>query len=466
MPKEKNQHKSTAASDEKFRDFFTTTVADIPAEMVRREEEAAEEHKGLFGRLFGHAKPKQAPQAGTDLELPTGEVLLGADALAKPDGEEPLDLDLTLRTADPGTDFPQPKAEVPAAPEKPAVPDRPAPQPAPENKPEPPKAPATPAPQPEKPRKKAAQNPKNAPDVLLPQEQQEQQTPVQSRVPALGGLCLMVSTLAAVGVGWTAACIVQPTLLGSESQLMTRLLIALFGAQAFGAIGLADDAARLRSRAQLGLRCLPRLALEAAAAAAVLVLLAVNGCLPTGLQLPGAGYVELGGAALVLWGLVLVALAECARTADGADGTVCGTAFAAMLGLMMLETRLGWFPLAVLPAALAGALLAFLLWNFPPAKLRPGSCGCLYLAGVLGCVPLCIGYAELSIPLALPFWAEGGMVLLQILYHRITGRPLFRAAPLHRWLEKRGMSAVNIFYSLCALSVCGLALAVRLARWA
>ena len=43
MPKEKNQHKSAAASDEKFRDFFTTTVADIPAEMVRREEEAAEE---------------------------------------------------------------------------------------------------------------------------------------------------------------------------------------------------------------------------------------------------------------------------------------------------------------------------------------------------------------------------------------------------------------------------------------
>ena len=130
MPKEKNQYKSAAASDEKFRDFFTTTVADIPAEMVRREEEAAEEHKGLFGRLFGHAKPKQAPQAGTDLELPTGEVLLGADALAKPDGEEPLDLDLTLRTADPGTDFPQPKAEVPAAPEKPAVPGRPAPPPA------------------------------------------------------------------------------------------------------------------------------------------------------------------------------------------------------------------------------------------------------------------------------------------------------------------------------------------------
>lgn len=56
-------------------------------------------------------------------------------------------------------------------------------------------------------------------------------------------------------------------------------------------------------------------------------------------------------------------------------------------------------------------------------------------------------------------------MVLQVLFCRWKGRPLFAAAPLHRWLEKRGMSAVNIFYSLCALSVCGLALAVRLARW-
>ena len=197
----------------------------------------------------------------------------------------------------------------------------------------------------------------------------------------------------------------------------------------------------------------------------VLGLLALNGCLPTGLILPGAGYVECALAPL-LWAVLLVAMAEAARVADGADGTVCGAAFAAMLGLMMLETQLGWFPLAVFPAALAGALMAFLLWDFPPAKLHPGRCGCLYAAGAIGCIPLCIGYAELSIPLALPFWVEGGMVVLQVLFCRWKGRPLFAAAPLHRWLEKRGMSAVNIFYSLCALSVCGLALAVCLARWA
>ena len=56
-----------------------------------------------------------------------------------------------------------------------------------------------------------------------------QHEPLQP-VPALGGLCLMVGTLAAVGVGWVAACAAQPSLLGSDGNLMTRLLIALAGA--------------------------------------------------------------------------------------------------------------------------------------------------------------------------------------------------------------------------------------------
>ena len=56
------------------------------------------------------------------------------------------------------------------------------------------------------------------------------------------------------------------------------------------------------------------------------------------------------------------------------------------------------------------------------------------------------------------------MVLLQILSYRIAGKALFRTAPLHRWLEQRGTGAVNLFYSMCILSVCGLLLAMRLVR--
>ena len=261
--------------------------------------------------------------------------------------------------------------------------------------------------------------------------------------PTMGGLCLMVGVLAAVGVGWTAACVAEPQLLGAEGLLSTRLLIALFGALLFGGVGLADDIARIRRRSPLGLRRGTRLLLEA-----------------------GAGYVGLGVLAPLLWEAELVALAESVRITDEMDGLCCGTAFAVMLGLMLCMTVLGWFPLAVLPAALAGALMAFLLWNFPPAKLRLGSVGSLFLAGALGCIPLCIGWPDLALPLGLPYWLEGGMVFLQIVIYKLShGRKqLFRTAPLHRWMEVRGSGSVQIFYAFCAAALLGAALALQWAK--
>lgn len=67
----------------------------------------------------------------------------------------------------------------------------------------------------------------------------------------MGGLCLMVGVLAAVGVGWTAACVAQPELLGAESLLSVRLLTALLGALLFGGVGLLEDLACIRSRSVL-----------------------------------------------------------------------------------------------------------------------------------------------------------------------------------------------------------------------
>ena len=330
----------------------------------------------------------------------------------------------------------------------------------------------------DEPKARQAPSPKQeAPDA-------EPERPPQA--PTMGGLCLMVGVLAAVGVGWTAACVAQPELLGAESLLSVRLLTALLGALLFGGVGLLEDLARIRSRSVLGLNATIDLSslmgssdsmyygggfymsdsgsgtvmsiipfwlvLAAIGFAVVLVLLGARGCLAAGITLPGVGYVDLGIAAPLLWEGLLVALAECARIADGMDGIVCGTSFAAMLGLMGVMTLLGWFPLGVLPAALAGSLMAFLLWNFPPAKLRLGSVGSLFLAGMLGCVPLCIGWPDLPLPLALPCKASRGR------------RQLFRSAPLHRWLELRGQSAEQIFYTFCVIAMLGVALTVQLAK--
>ena len=161
MPKNTNDHGSQSMDQEaRFRDFFTTSVVDIPAEMVRREAEQREKeaHKGVLGRLFGRTG-REEPQAAPGLELPTGEILLGADA--RPEAEE--DLALNLRTADPGADLLQPLAEPGPAPQAAVQQDAGSPK-------EPPKPARRAAPRHEAPRHEKKNKRK---EPLLPQEKQE-----------------------------------------------------------------------------------------------------------------------------------------------------------------------------------------------------------------------------------------------------------------------------------------------------
>ena len=159
MPNNKNERKGKQtgelSAEERFRNFFSTSVIDLPEEMTHRDEPAPVEEKpkaGLLGKLFGHDKEETPAPAQPVLEIPTGEILLGADA--KPVQPEQEDMALELRTADP----------VPVMPLQSA-------------RPEPVKAvPAEPVPAP----KAAAAAPqkqpkaKNAPEILLPQEELEQ----------------------------------------------------------------------------------------------------------------------------------------------------------------------------------------------------------------------------------------------------------------------------------------------------
>ena len=162
MPNNTNERKGKQAgelsAEERFRNFFSTSVIDLPEEMTHRDEPAPVEEKpkaGLLGKLFGHDKEESPASAQPMLEIPTGEILLGADA--KPVQPEQEDMALELRTADPVPVMPmQPARPEPVK----AVPAEPVPAPQPEPQPV-----AAPQKQPKA---------KNAPETLLPQEELEQ----------------------------------------------------------------------------------------------------------------------------------------------------------------------------------------------------------------------------------------------------------------------------------------------------
>ena len=177
MPNNKNERKGKQtgelSAEERFRNFFSTSVIDLPEEMTHRDEPAPVEEKpkaGLLGKLFGHDKEETPAPAQPMLEIPTGEILLGADA--KPVQPEQEDMALELPTADPVPVMPlqfartEPVEAVPAEPV-------PAPKAAAAVKPQPKKSASQPEPQPAAAPQKQPKA-KNAPEILLPQEELEQ----------------------------------------------------------------------------------------------------------------------------------------------------------------------------------------------------------------------------------------------------------------------------------------------------
>ena len=94
MPKDDERKEMTQeeidAREEKFRTFFTTSVAQVPEEMTRRDDENEEKPKSLLGRLLRREKGGQQ-ESGTPEESRTGEIQLGGE-----EPEEPSDLELIL----------------------------------------------------------------------------------------------------------------------------------------------------------------------------------------------------------------------------------------------------------------------------------------------------------------------------------------------------------------------------------
>ena len=150
MPKDDKRSKELTqeeidAQNEKFRTFFSTSVAQVPQEMKRREEEKAKEaSNGLLGRIFHREKTEQAeqeasaaPQTGERTELPpTGEIVLGREEETEADLELALDPAAPEETEQepvrlPQTAMPEPEAPAVEEPPKPSAPARAAEKPAP-----------------------------------------------------------------------------------------------------------------------------------------------------------------------------------------------------------------------------------------------------------------------------------------------------------------------------------------------
>jgi phospho-N-acetylmuramoyl-pentapeptide-transferase len=141
---------------------------------------------------------------------------------------------------------------------------------------------------------------------------------------------------------------------------------------------------------------------------------------------------------------------------DGLSGGVFSMIFLSYAGIAFNQSQ---YDLAAFCATLAGGILAFLWFNIPPARFWMTETGSMALTLTLAVVvfmtdELGDGKGILLLPLiGLPLVATAASVLMQVIYKKVTGRKLFRIAPLHHHFEAIGWPSTKVVMRYWVISI-------------
>ena len=117
--------------------------------------------------------------------------------------------------------------------------------------------------------------------------------------------------------------------------------------------------------------------------------------------------------------------------------------------------------MAIFTASLIGGLLAFLVYNFYPAKVFMGDTGSLFLGGCVVALAFSYNAPILLLCGGIVYLVEGVSVVLQVLYFKLShGKRLFKMAPIHHHFEMKGKSEVQVVVGMTILSLIGALLTV------
>ena len=157
--------------------------------------------------------------------------------------------------------------------------------------------------------------------------------------------------------------------------------------------------------------------------------------------------------------LVAVYVINCANLTDGIDG-LAGSVSLIQCVFFVCAGHLLWRDpgISALASALAGGLMGFLVYNFHPAKIFMGDTGSLFLGGFTVAMAFTMEAELLLLPLCLIWIVEGVSVLLQVFFFKLTGKRIFKMAPIHHHFEMCKWSEVKVVFTfsfVTALS-CGL----------
>jgi phospho-N-acetylmuramoyl-pentapeptide-transferase len=312
-------------------------------------------------------------------------------------------------------------------------------------------------------------------DVLFPDHESKKGT------PSMGGVAMILAVL----IGYAAAHLYTGVPVSASGLLLLFLIVGL------GAVGFADDYIKIFKRRSTGVRARVKVGGQVAIGA-VFAVLAIRFEDERGLT-PASQAVSfvrdtpwlLPTVVFVLWIVLLItATSNAVNLTDGLDGLATGAAMMAFAAYTLIgvwqfgqncaldagprcyEVR-DPLDLAVVAAAFMGACFGFLWWNAPKAQIFMGDTGSLAIGGAIAGLAILSRTELLLILLGGLFVIITLSVIIQVGSYKLTGKRVFRMAPLQHHFELLGWGEATIvirFWIIAGLSV-GAALGVFYWEW-
>lgn len=259
--------------------------------------------------------------------------------------------------------------------------------------------------------------------------------------PTMGGILFILSSL------------IVMLILGYKFN--DKAMIALYSLIAFGFIGFLDDLLKILKKQSEGLKPGQKMILLLIFSIALAIYGYYN--LNTNLLIPFTSFeIQLGILYIPFVVIIYAATTNAVNLTDGLDGLATSVSilvltFFTIVCFMMKETSL-----AVFCVVLIGGLIGFLKYNAYPAKIFMGDTGSLAIGGAISTVAIILEQPLLIIIVGGVYVFETLSVIIQVTSFKLTGKRVFKMAPVHHHFEKCGWSEIKIVtvFSLITAVLC------------
>lgn len=248
-------------------------------------------------------------------------------------------------------------------------------------------------------------------------------------------------------MGGVIMLIVLVVILAINSIKYPVLILAIVAILGFGLVGFIDDYKKLIKKDTKGLSPLKKIiGLVIVTAVFIFLYLKVFN-LGTDLVIPFiSSPITLSfGAFIAFIAFILIGTSNAVNLTDGLDGLASGVVAIIMTFFTVIAVKQGNTEMIILGASSVGTCLAFLLFNFHPAKVFMGDTGSLALGGAVAAIAIIMKMEIYLGIVAFVCIIDTLSVILQVTYFKLTkGKRIFKMAPFHHHLELSGMKETKV----------------------